>query len=300
MLTKYTFILGMLFLSIPGATLWAWPAGAVPGGTYTLQEGDQNIVSGDELFLPDSFTIVVPATIHAITWTFKRVRFGRFCTIDLSANQTKPRKAANGAGSKQPSARWCTRGANGAVGGTGAAGAGGASLTLNAKSIDSTGSLWIRTDGGPGGDGGDGGNGQDGGTNSCREREGGPCAGGDGGVGGMGGNGGEGGSTSIVHLNISGIGQMPVISPVECQACGRSSRPQSSITSNGIFIWGSPGCGGSGGTGGAGGGGGVHAGEPNGERCCGILSSNCQPAGRNTLGGPQGLPGRSGTCSKSN
>ncbi len=96
-----------------------------------------------------------------------------------------------------------TLGEPGNVGTPGAYGAQGKSgvwFSLTVGKVSSKGSLWILTDGSPGGPGTGGGDGQTGGGVSCGQGIGTMAAGGRGGDGGPGGNGGYGGDTARVQI----------------------------------------------------------------------------------------------------
>jgi hypothetical protein len=236
------------------------PAGS--GNEYVVTRENAANLRIERLVLPDNFTLRVAPDVRAIVWDVGTLEFGANATIDLSAPQDVPAKAADG-GTPSGRAVACTAGGPGHDGAPGQAGSIGVSLTFRGVTrIVNSGSLWIRTDGGPGGAGGDGGAGQQGGA-PRKELISSHCGAAAGGQGGSGGNGGLGGATADVVI-VTAKGQ-PLDLPRDCQAtCGRSQRPGAASGDTGVIAtWGGPGCGGAGGRAGPGGLGG-ESGAPNG------------------------------------
>lgn len=252
-----------------------------------------------QLSLPDDFTLKFDPQIHQIRWRVGALAFGKRVVIDLSA---PPMTLPSGASAPpaEGQASWGQTGASGAPGGSGFTGLAGRLLSLKIKTHLSmtTGSLWIKTDSGPGSSGGSGGQGQLGGGSTCGSRTEGPRShGGNGGPGGPGGAGGWGGMTSMVIVSIDNYPVGYELRPSACSAaCGSSSRPPGADGDDGkIVIWGSPGCGGSGGPGGKGGGGGDAHREA---RVCREFPINNYSMGGGAPGpsGPKGAQGANGAC----
>jgi hypothetical protein len=271
-----------------------WPPNAQPGGTYIAQPGDEAIV-GQTLFLPEYFTIKVPATIKQLSWTFQELRFGTGATIDLSAPNIKPARVADGANATG-GVGFGQVGRTGGFGVHGTPGEAGASLRLVVSAVAGGGSLWIRSDGGRGGDAGNGGNGGSGGPSSCGRRGNEPLThGGAGGAGGQGGNGGEGGRPGSVEIIVAGIAQNPIVRQVGLSPTWPSQRPPAATGNTGlVVIFSATGPGGRAGVGGRGGAGGGRAG-PNGaeDRVC--FGDGTMRVGRSGPGGPDGVNGAGAT-----
>lgn len=198
-----------------------------PGQTsYTITPDE---VSGiiDTLYLPDGFTLKVDPRVRTIDWSVKKIKIGAGVTIDLSASDVKPPKASNGA--PKPQAEYCQPGAPGNVGANGTPGTPGVSLTIHdVDSVEIPSSLWVRTDGGPGGDGGDGGDGQTGGGKrsiGAGWGHGGPCGSAGGGPPGAGGAGGPGGAAAKVVIKFKDPGTTPITNGFFSPQCGPSQRP---------------------------------------------------------------------------
>jgi hypothetical protein len=225
--------------------------------SYTITPSEATGLVIDTLYLPDGFTLKVDPSVKSIDWIVNTIKIGVNATIDLSAPQSKPPTAPSGGSQNQ--AEYCVVGHDGVPGGNGAAGASGVSLTIhNVSSIQNEGSLWIRTDGGPGGDGGNGGPGQLGGGHKSFGVglfHGGGCGSAGGGQGGRAGVAGVGGPTARVTIVLNGPGVTPITNGGVAPQCGPSQRPASVQGATGILvIWGAPGCGGQPGVGGAHGG----------------------------------------------
>ncbi len=230
-----------------------------PGQTsYTISPAEASGLVINTLYLPDGFTLKVDPSVKSVDWIVDKIVIGVGATIDLSAPQTKPARAPNGV-APPPQASWCATGATGAAGDKGVAGLSGVKLTIhNVGSIDNHGSLWIKSDGGPGGDGGNGGNGQQGGGRRSVVGGGGPffhgggCNAAGGGAGGAGGSAGAGGQTSIVTISFQNAGAAPITNGGVSAQCGPSQRPASVQGATGVIvIWGAPGCPGASGSAGA-------------------------------------------------
>lgn len=200
----------------------------------------------DVLELPDGVTIKPMAGVREIDWQVRVLRFGRNATIDLSSRNEKPATPRSIA-TLSPQAPVGVPGAQGNPGATGSPGQAGVALTLRGlERIEGDGTLWVRTDGGPGGDGGEGGVGQQGGAKQRRlwARRAQP-----GGAGGNGGKGGRGGDTSAVRWYFKSDPNLFRITCSLARDPAPSSRP--SIPDGEIAIFGAGGLGGEGGAGGA-------------------------------------------------
>lgn len=221
---------------------------------YIIPQSEALGNPGEVLDIPDDVTLKVAPDVTSIDWTIRKIRFGKNAIIDLSAPTEKPAPGANAPGPMRQ-AEYCIPGRNGADGSGGQSGRSGASLTIKGiEEVEAQGSLWIRTDGGPGADGGHGQDGQQGGGPEKRLLE--PhfeCKAARGGVAGSGGPGGNGGPTSAITLRFYDYDTGNITFNVG-SLCGSSSSPNRKI--GGITIWGQPGCGGGGGGGGHGGKGG--------------------------------------------
>ena len=241
-------------------TLSKFPPLAPGQKTYVIQENEASGLIIRNLVIPDGVTLKLAPGVSGIDWTVLEISFGKNSTIDLSASDHVPAQAADGA-PPPPQAPYCKIGVSGSPGAKGADGADGHSLTLRSiKRVELKGSLWIKTDGGPGGNGGNGAQAQQGG--GPRKRPFG-CDAAPGQVGGRGGDGGNGGSTSRILLTFAG--QAPDIRSGISQDCGTSSRPNGATGDSGIVsIFGAGGCGGRPGAGGPmgeGGDSGAHKGD---------------------------------------
>lgn len=214
-----------------------------PGQTEYIVTADQavGLVIGT-LYLPKGLTIRPAPGVTLIDWTVRTLKIDEDATFDLSAPQENPAKAPAGA-SAGGQASYCARGAAGAAGGAGTAGHDGASLILrDIVRVENNGSLWIRSDGGPGGDGGDGGAGQLGGGPMKKWTHANKCGGAPGGSGGPGGTAGPGGRPGTVTLKYRVDTGGPIQNGVS-SACGRSQRPSVARGTSGVLvIWSSPGC----------------------------------------------------------
>ncbi len=210
---------------------------------YVIPECEASNLEIASLYIPDGVTLKPSPGVKAIEWSVRNIRFGRDATIDLSAPNWEP-PAPRSISRKLPLAVG-ENGKEGEAGPSGMKGADGVSLKLKGiAQIEGTGTLWIRTDGGPGGAGGQGGAGQDAiPERRFFSRRG---IGGDGGVGGPGGNG---GSTSVVDLSFR-TGQNPFnLYARKAQDTVPSLRPADEIKGS-IIIQGAGGLGGKGGVGG--------------------------------------------------
>lgn len=244
-----------------------FPAGATPGGTYTVTRANATIASGGVLFLPDKFTINVASDVDQINWQFDKIQFGNGATFDLSREglKQKPAKAANGSSTltcfKSP--HECDRtvddisdGGKGGNGVTGQLGINGTVLTLRVHSLPSSGSLWVKTDGGQGGPGGDGGNGGRGDwANSSGVHF---HRGGNGGDGGNAGQGGYGGNSGVVRIEIldpqSNQVEREILSSCSGGFGPTTNRPPNTEgdAAGAMIVFGNPGLGGANGDPGAG------------------------------------------------
>ena len=212
---------------------------------YEIASEDATNLSIDLLYIPDNVTLRPASGITRIDWNVRVLKFGRNSTFDLSAPQAKPDAPAPPASFIQAPAGY--PGVVGKPGVKGTPGTSGVSLTLRGiEQIEFDGSLWVRTDGGPGGDGGRGGVGQQGGDRQRyfwgrRAKPGGP--------GGVGGSGGAGGKTSSICLSFKAGDNPYALSSVLVSGCAPSRRPE--IVDGSISIFGAGGSGGQGGEGGA-------------------------------------------------
>ncbi|TIX46034.1 MAG: hypothetical protein E5V36_03235 [Mesorhizobium sp.] len=211
---------------------------------YDISYDESQHVSIDLLYIPTGVTLRPAPGVLSIDWDVRVLKFGRNATFDLSAPQTKPPAPPQPVDYNQ--ALDGHPGVAGDAGTKGASGAPGVSLTLRGiERIEFDGSLWVRTDGGPGGDGGLGGSGQHGGGRKPyfwgrRARPGGP--------GGIGGQGGPGGATSSIRWSFKEGDNPYALRSVLSEGCAPSSRPE--INESSIAIYGAGGCGGQGGPGG--------------------------------------------------
>jgi hypothetical protein len=273
-----------------------WPPGAVAGGTYTVQRAEASALI-DTLELPANFTLKFADDVDEIDWTVRTMDYDDGAIIDLSAPKTALPQAASGTSASGVAPDYGVNGAGGSPGQNGVLGRNGKSFTLHVTTIvTNKGTLWIKTDGGPGGRGGDGGSGQVGGGSRCFPLN----HGGAGGGGGKAGDGGNGGDTAEVRIYlVQGAAgpPPPSVQPVSCAlTCGNSNPPPGMGAGTGnIYIWGAPGCAGGAGSTGQGGSGGSS------DRC---PSRNCGPFNKDAGCGPHGpsgqpsLPGRNGFCAQ--
>jgi hypothetical protein len=239
----------------------SWPK-INPGDTEYVVQPSDGILTGGLFKIPDNFTIKVPPGLKGtLSWSFERFEFGNDCTIDLSPPQNPPPIPAP-ARPRQGQPFYGLDGEAGIPGTPGTPASNGVNLDLRIGRIILSGSLWIRTDGGPGGAGGSGGTGGLGGGSACGLPVFGNVPhtdGGRGGRGGDGGKGGQGGYSAQVNISVKEISDLPP-PQVGCNddTCGPSTRPGSATGNRGglIVAWGARGCPGVGGSGGAGGKGG--------------------------------------------
>ncbi len=198
------------------------------------------------LCIPKGHTIKFAHDVKDVSWSVLRLRIEEDATIDLTAMQVKP-STAHGGAPPAGQASYCAQGAAGNPGGTGETGQQGIGLNIHdLEGIDNQGSLWIKTDGGPGGDGGAGGKGQQGGgarKNILNKQ----CGAADGGAGGTGGAAGAGGPASKVTFTLKGSTDGASLFPSGvAPTCGVSARPSGLSGRVGIIqAWGGNGCPGS-------------------------------------------------------
>lgn len=230
---------------------------------YTVRSGELAAGYFPLVRIPAGSTLKFADDVTSVNLRIGRLEFGVGSTIDLSAPVVPPPRAQPGEDqSVQPPEGY--HGNPGGVGHRGTNGRPGRSLTLQVDEVLASGSLWVRTDGGPGGAGGTGGRGQLGGGSACIPTK----HAGNGGDGGPGGPGGAGGATSAVRIEIRTptapgytlipagcIDRVPIppsgFPPKYFRVCGSSLRPESANGNTGaIIIAGMVGCGGPGGAGG--------------------------------------------------
>jgi hypothetical protein len=235
-------------VSLPPGTRTAtnYPVLAPGQTTYVIQPNEANLII-DTLYIPRGVTLVAGPGVNSIVWNVNTLKFDTDATIDLSAPQAIPPRAPDG-NAPSPQADYCIAGDPGSRGSPGFTGASGTNLVLqNISAVDNgagQGSLWIKTDGGPGGNGGNGGQGQQGGG---EHRWGGLfgsrfCHAAMGGGGGPGGWPGLGGAISAVNLLFTKDHPPSVTSGVAA-VCGPSQRPPAVQGPSGqIVVWGGPGC----------------------------------------------------------
>jgi len=265
-----------------------------------------------DVVLPDNFTLNFDKAITVVNWKIQNFKFGKNCTIDLFRGEPSP-AGINGSNAQgQPS--YGEEGFAGGRGGDGPPGKNGITLNLSIFDYPKTGSLWIRTDGAPGGKGGNGGSGGLGGGWHCGGRENISKDGGRGGRGGAGGNGGRGGDTARVVIHVKAApGTLirnencgsPSLNPPKLwhpdhksMVIGwrRSVRPPNTYGNEGtIVIWGVRGPGWIGGDGGRGGMGGD--GPSTHQHYCGFLLRDVYGGDDGPDGNP-GNVGQAGNCSK--
>ena len=197
----------------------------------------------ENLYIPDGVTLKPAPGVKAIEWSVRNIRFGENATIDLSAPNWEPPAPRLIPGSLHSAVG--ENGKRGIPGLPGINGADGVSLKLKGiMQIEGTGTLWIRTDGGPGGVGGQGGMGQE--VIPQRRFFSWHGTGGDGGMGGAGGNG---GSTSAINLSFRTESNPFDLGAGLAQDCAPSVRPTYG-TKGSIIIYGARGSSGKGGIGG--------------------------------------------------
>lgn len=244
-------MLGAILLgSMPAAYAQTFPDFNGQDEYVVTAENAEGLVI-DTLFIPKGKTIRVAPDVKAISWTVKTLRVEANATIDLSAPQDKPARAADGGGPPKQ-AGYCSPGQTGSAGSAGAPGNPGVTLTINQlQDIQILGSLWIRTDSGPSGDGGNGGRGGTGGGHYSKWPDK-SCGAGPGGAGGSGGAPGAQGPTSKVVF-LKALDGTPYGFPNnEAAKCGRSTRPSSATGATGVIaIYGGKGCPGTAGSNGA-------------------------------------------------
>lgn len=214
-----------------------------PGQTsYVIKPEEANGLIIGTLYLPKDFTLKVDPGVRSINWSVSVLKFDDGATIDLSAPEQQAAGGGDG-GKPQPQGGYCTQGQAGQPGGNGAPGLSGVNLTIsNLAPINSQGTLWIKTDGQPGGNGGNGGDGQTGGGHKSVRAGlggGGSCGAGGGGDPGRPGAGGAGGPTGKVTLIYAGQSQGTTPNTV-LPNCGHSQRPD--VPAGAIMISGRPGC----------------------------------------------------------
>ena len=176
----------------------SWPKNAFPGGWQVISTTDIP-ASIDHLYLPDDFLLTIVPNVNGVKVNVGTLEFGSGAIIDLSAPIYVPPQAKSGADyTVQPG--YGEPGGNGTDGTQGTSGSSGTPLEMNVSTLVTKGSLWIRTDGQPGGKGGNGGRGGTGGGSLLDVAH--HFDGGDGGNGGNGGRGGNGGSTSRAKISI--------------------------------------------------------------------------------------------------
>ncbi|MDP9808290.1 hypothetical protein J2W42_001128 [Rhizobium tibeticum] len=211
-------------------------------GIYYVDPAEAKNLAIETLYIPEGGTLCPKAGVTEINWAVKNLKFGHNSTFDLSAPDVEP--ITPGDWSDLPPAPEGLPGLPGREGVKGRPGTPGVSLTLRGVENIGGGSLWIKTDGRPGGPGGRGGNGQAGGE---RERKLWGRRAQSGGQGGKGGQGGDGGWTSSINISFR-TGDNPFRLLSEVTNPGTSNRPD--IKESLIRIYGAPGRGGSGGSGG--------------------------------------------------
>lgn len=236
-----------------------YPAFAPGQTTYVVPPAEANLII-DSLAIPTGSTVKAGPGVQSINWVVSTFSFGTNATLDLGAAQAKAPGGANGAG-PPGQAGYCIPGGNGAPGANGIPGLPGVDLTISGittvNNSGTAGSLWIKTDGGPGSDGGNGGRGQQGGgqqkfwahfnLHTCHA--------GNGGAGGTAGLGGTGGRVANVTITFA-IAPAPVQMATGVAAtCSPSQRPPAVQGATGnIVVWGATGCPGTNGQRGADGG----------------------------------------------
>lgn len=144
-----------------------YPPNAIPGGRYVVPRSESTLDIQD-IVLPDNFTIVFAADVTVITWKTVRLQYGQNVTIDLSRDPRPTASPGSRGADAGGQAVYGAKAAQGGTGGTGGSAAPPRSLTINVTTLSNTsGSLWIRTDGANGGVGGPGGKGQRGSGSCC-------------------------------------------------------------------------------------------------------------------------------------
>lgn len=240
-------VAGLVFLGaflFPAGQVWA--AGTFPDfqgqNEYVVTADNATGLVIDTLYIPKGKTIKVAPGVTQISWTVRTIRVDEDTTFDLSADQAVPGKAADGGG-PPPQPGYCQHGRGGYAGHDGTPGKPGVALKINGiRRLDIQGSLWIRTDGGPGGDGGNGGRGGTGGG-PHKELFSNHCNAGPGGAGGRAGAAGPGGATSRVVFLKAKDGTPYGIPNGVAPTCGRSTRPSAATGKTGVIaIYGGKGC----------------------------------------------------------
>ena len=254
-------MIGMVATNVAAQSV-TWPTLAPGQTTYVIKPNEASLII-DTLYIPQGVTLQAGPGVQTINWMVNTLKFDQGATIDISALQIPP-PVWNNVARPPKQADYCAHGSPGANGQNGYDGAIGADLTIRGITvIDSgggQGSLWIRTDGGPGGAGGSGGPGQQGGgqqkfwnhlhMNTCHAGDGGP--GGNGGIGGSGGR--VANVTFLYSVNPAPTQQITV---GVAAVCGPSQRPPAVQGPSGIIaVFGGVGCHGSNGSKGPDGGGG--------------------------------------------
>lgn len=224
-----------------------YPTFAPGQTTYVVPPSEANLII-DTLSIPAGATIKAGSGVQSINWTVSTLSFGQNATIDLSASQVQPPAGSNGAG-PPGQADYCVQGVGGAAGGNGSPGSPGVDLNINGiTSVDNgsgAGSLWIKTDGGPGGNGGNGGNGQQGGGQQKRWAHFhlNMCHAANGGAGGAAGSGGASGRVANVSITFSASPAPIAIQTGVAAVCAPSTRPPAVQGGTGkIVVWGATGC----------------------------------------------------------
>ncbi len=244
------FMSGLVVTGLTFLSAFVLPQAQAAGTFPDFQGQNEYIVTGenatglviDTLYIPKGKTIRAGPGVTQISWTVKTIRVEEDTTIDLSAEQAVPRKAADG-GAAPHQVGYCKHGLDGHPGHDGTPGKPGVALTINGiHRLDIQGSLWIRTDGGPGGAGGNGGPGGLGGGHYSHWPNS-SCGAGQGGAGGRAGKAGPGGATSQVVFLKAKDGTPYGLPNGVAPACGRSTRPSAATGKTGVIaIYGGKGC----------------------------------------------------------
>lgn len=220
-----------------------------PGVHWSIQD---SAVAYAQLELTDNVINIKPGLTDVEITIVNLILHGKN-TFDLASLVRTPLPPNTPPGKGQaPNNGNVPRGGDGGSSGEGGGnGANGVNLKLSIQQLTaSDGSMWIKTDGCPGGQGGDGGaggKGSSGPRNGFHNPD-----GGSGGPGGRGGKGGPGGNTAKVSLKIG----PNTISPSQSTGFAPSNCPAAADVPGTIVIQGAPGTGGIGGNGGPGGDGG--------------------------------------------
>jgi hypothetical protein len=269
-------------IGVQAAPVVQYPPGAVAGGTYTVKpsEAKQSI---ENLVLPDGFTLKLDPSIRTIHWSVKRLSFGINAVFDVSSPQAIPDVPRQL--DRPPQANACDDGIRGYIGTPGRTAAGPLWVVIKEiEKVDPKGSLWVKTNGAPGGQGGKGSDGGMGGGRGGTFWS--HCGPNKGGIGGDGGPGAPGGQTTSVAFVKRGdsLSYLPNNCPAEpAPACGPVATFDGASGNTGtITAWGGVGCGGAGGEKG-------YAGPGGGEG-----------AGYGDDGNVRGAPGALGRCAGPN